>query len=142
MSGNTIPKETETLLQLIHLYFTAPKKDAAALNPLKPGRNNCMRISRPIPRYILAENFKNNDPEPSRAGALPKPTDFDKINLDRSIQIYKERFSNAGDFTFLFIGSFDEDSIRSLLEKYIGSLPAIAKKKPTGTWVSVLQRVK
>nr|MBP6215241.1 insulinase family protein [Chitinophagaceae bacterium] len=64
-----------------------------------------------------------------RAGALPKPTDFDKINLDRSIQIYKERFSNAGDFTFLFTGSFDEDSIKPLLEKYIGSLPAIAKKE-------------
>jgi zinc protease len=58
-----------------------------------------------------------------RAGGLPKPEDFDKINLDRSIQIYKERFANAGDFTFFLVGAFDEETIKPLLEKYIGSLP-------------------
>jgi zinc protease len=59
-----------------------------------------------------------------RAGGLPRSEDFDKISLDRSIQIYKERFANAGDFTFLFVGSFDEEAIKPLLEKYIGSLPS------------------
>jgi zinc protease len=64
-----------------------------------------------------------------RAGGLPKPEDFDKINLDRSIQIYKERFANAGDFTFLFVGSFEDETIKPLLEKYIGSLPGTAQKE-------------
>ena len=64
-----------------------------------------------------------------RAGGLPKSEDFDKINLDRSIQIYKERFANAGDFTFLFVGSFDEETIKPLIEKYIGSLPGNAQKE-------------
>lgn len=45
------------------------------------------------------------------------------------MQIYKERFANAGDFTFLFVGSFDEDSIKPLIEKYIGSLPGLPKKE-------------
>ncbi|MFZ1311453.1 MAG: insulinase family protein, partial [Chitinophagaceae bacterium] len=130
MSGNTIPKETETLLQLIHLYFTAPKKDAAAFESFKTRQKQLYANIAANPQIYFSGEFQKimtqNHP---RAGALPKPTDFDKINLDRSIQIYKERFSNAGDFTFLFIGSFDEDSIRSLLEKYIGSLPAIAKKE-------------
>lgn len=130
MSGNTIPKETETLLQLIHLYFTAPKKDAAAFESFKTRQKQLYANIAANPQIYFSGEFQKimtqNHP---RAGALPKPTDFDKINLDRSIQIYKERFSNAGDFTFLFTGSFDEDSIKPLLEKYIGSLPAIAKKE-------------
>lgn len=130
MSGNTIPKETETLLQLIHLYFTAPKKDAAAFESFKTRQKQLYANIAANPQIYFSGEFQKimtqNHP---RAGALPKPTDFDKINLDRSIQIYKERFSNAGDFTFLFTGSFDEDSMKPLLEKYIGSLPAIAKKE-------------
>ena len=45
------------------------------------------------------------------------------------MQIYKERFANAGDFTFLFVGSFDEETINPLLEKYIGSLPSSSVKE-------------
>ena len=130
MSGNTIPKETETLLQLIHLYFTAPKKDAAAFESFKTRQKQLYANIAANPQIYFSGEFQKimtqNHP---RAGALPKPTDFDKINLDRSIQIYKERFSNAGDFTFLFTGSFVEDSIKPLLEEYIGSLPAITKKE-------------
>lgn len=74
-----------------------------------------------------------------RAGGIPKPEDLDKVNLDRSIQIYKERFANAGDFTFFFVGSFNEDSIKPLIEKYIGSLPSVPKKKHIKTLVFVRQ---
>lgn len=64
-----------------------------------------------------------------RGGSLPKPENFDQINLDRSQQIYKERFANAADFTFLFVGAVNEATLKPLLEKYIGSLPAQAKKE-------------
>jgi zinc protease len=64
-----------------------------------------------------------------RGGKIPVPGDFDRINLDRSIQIYKERFANAGDFTFIFTGSFNEETLKPLLEKYIGSLPGNPKKE-------------
>ena len=52
-----------------------------------------------------------------------------QINLDKSLKIYKERFANAGDFTFVFDGNFKMDSIRPLLEKYLGSLPSTSKKE-------------
>src|SRR5450432_534251 len=42
------------------------------------------------------------------------------------MKIYKERFANAGDFTFVFDGHFNIDSIRPLLEKYLGSLPSVS----------------
>jgi zinc protease len=130
LNGSTIPKETETLLQLVHLYFTAPKKDKDAFESFKTRQKQLYANLSANPQIYFSSEFQKlmtqNHP---RAGGLPKPEDFDKINLDRSVQIYKERFANAGDFTFLFVGSFDEEKIKPLLEKYIGSLPANAARE-------------
>jgi zinc protease len=130
LNGNTIPKETETLLQLIHLYFTAPRKDAAAFESFKTKQQQLYANLSANPQIYFSSEFQKimTQGHP-RGGALPKPEDFDKINLDRSFQLYKERFANAGDFTFIFVGSFDEVTIKPLLEKYIGSLPFSAKKE-------------
>jgi zinc protease len=125
LNGSTIPKETETLLQLIHLYFTSPKKDKDAFESFKTRQKQLYANLGANPQIYFSSEFQKimtqNHP---RAGGLPKSEDFDKINLDRSIQVYKERFANAGDFTFVFVGSFDEGTIKPLLEKYIGSLPS------------------
>lgn len=130
MNGSTIPKETETLLQLIHLYFTAPRKDKDAFESFKTRQKQLYANLSANPQIYFSTEFQKmmtqNHP---RGGGLPKPEDFDKISLDRSIQIYKERFANAGDFTFLFVGSFNEETIKPLLEKYIGSLPSVPKKE-------------
>lgn len=130
MNGGTIPKETETLLQLIHLYFTAPRKDNEAFESYKTRQKQLYANLIANPQIYFSSEFQKlmtqNHP---RGGGLPKPEDFDKIILDRSIQLYKERFANAGDFTFLFVGSFDEEALKPLLEKYIGSLPGLPKKE-------------
>ncbi|MEI2737835.1 MAG: insulinase family protein [Chitinophagaceae bacterium] len=130
LNGNTIPKETETLLQLVHLYFTAPRKDKDAFESFKTRQKQLYTNLLANPQLYFSSEFqKTMTQNHPRSVGFPKPEDFDKINLDRSIQIYKERFANAGDFTFLFVGSFDEDTIKPLLEKYIGSLPGNAQKE-------------
>lgn len=130
LNGSTVPKETETLLQLVNLYFTSPRKDAAAFESFKTRQQQLYANLSANPQiYFNSEFQKIMTQGHPRGGALPKPEDFDKISLDRSIQLYKERFANAGDFTFIFVGSFDETAIKPLLEKYIGSLPAAAGKK-------------
>lgn len=130
LNGTTTPKEIETLLQLLHLYFTDPRKDKDVFESYKTKQKQVYANAEANPQIYFASEFQKimaqNHP---RGGGLPKPEDFDKINLDRSIQIYKERFANAGDFTFLFVGSFDEEKIKPLLEKYIGSLPGTAAKE-------------
>lgn len=130
LNGSTIPRETETLLQLVHLYFTTPKKDKDAFESFKTRQKQLYTNLAANPQiYFSAEFQKLMTQNHPRAGGLPKSEDFDKINLDRSVQIYKERFANAGDFTFLFVGSFDEETIKPLLERYIGSLPANGSKE-------------
>ncbi len=130
LNGFTTPKEIETLLQLLNLYFTTPRKDKDAFESFKTKQKQLYTNAGANPQIYFSSEFQKimtqNHP---RGGGLPKPEDFDKINLDRSIQIYKERFANAGDFTFLFVGSFDEETIKPLLEKYIGSLPGNAAKE-------------
>ena len=54
---------------------------------------------------------------------VPEAADFDKVDLDRAFEIYAERFANAGDFTFFFVGNFDIATIKPLLATYIGGLP-------------------
>lgn len=130
LNGVTIPKETETLLQLVNLYFKSPRKDTAAFSSFKTRQKQLFANLSSNPQIYFSSEFQKlmtkNHP---RAGGIPKPEDLDKVNLDRSFQIYKERFANAGDFTFFFVGSFNEDSIKPLIEKYIGSLPSIPKKE-------------
>ena len=130
MNGNTIPAETETLLQLTYLYFTSPRKDKDAFESFKTRQKQLYTNLAANPQIYFSSEFQKlmtqNHP---RAGGLPKPEDFDKINPDRSFQIYKERFANAGDFTFLFVGALDEEKIKPLIEKYIGGLPGTAKKE-------------
>jgi zinc protease len=128
--GNTIPKEMETLFQLVNLYFTSPRKDKDAFESFKTRQKQFYANLAADPSiYFAAEFQKLMTQNNFRAGQLPKPGDFDKINLDRSIEIYKERYANASDFTFLIVGSFKEEAIRPLLEKYIGSLPFNPKKE-------------
>ncbi len=130
VTGSTIPKETETMLQLIHLYFTSPRKDKDAFDSYITKQKQLYANLVANPQFYYSAEFQKlmtgNHP---RGGALPKPEDFDKINFDRAIQFYKERFANAGDFTFLFVGAINEESIRPLLEKYLGSLPSADKKE-------------
>lgn len=124
MNGSTIPKETETLLQLIHLYFTVPRKDKDAFESYKTRQKQIYANVAADPQYFFAGELQKVMTQNNfRGGQLPTPADFDKINLDRALSFYKERFANAGDFTFVFVGSFQDEAIRPLLEKYIGSLP-------------------
>lgn len=59
--------------------------------------------------------------------AVPKPEYFDKINMKRAVDIYKERFSNAYGMNFAIVGSIDEAVLKPLVEKYIGGLPSMKK---------------
>ncbi len=60
--------------------------------------------------------------------AAPQPSDYAHIVLNRSVEIYRQTFSNCYGMHFTFVGSFDEESILPLLEKYLGSLPAAQKE--------------
>jgi len=131
ISGTSVPKDIETLMQLIYLNFTNKTKDEDAYKSM-------------IAQQEMMLKNKDLSPESSFVDSLTvtisnhelrsKPLcveDLAVANYDRMMQIQKEAFANAADFVFYFVGNFDEATIRPLIEQYIASLPG---KKAASNW--------
>src|SRR4029079_18266763 len=88
---------------------------------LRPQLEN--RSARPETAFrdALVEALTQNNP---RERPLT-PSSIDQMNLDRSMAFYKSRFADASDFTFVFVGSFDVDAMKPLVERYLASLPTL-----------------
>ncbi len=117
--------DVETLLQLTFLYFTQPRKDTELFNSFVNKQQSLYQNMMSNPQAVYQDSLQkilyHNHP---RAPRLPKAEDFAKINLDRSLEIYKERFGNANGFTFIFTGSFELAKMKQLVTTYLGSLPS------------------
>ncbi len=55
----------------------------------------------------------------------------EEVRYDRALSIYKERFADAGSFTFFFVGNFQVDKIKPFVEQYLACF-AVGGKKETG----------
>lgn len=124
IQGSTEPKDLETALQLVYAYYTAPRKDSAIFNSIisrsKAGLAN--RASDPQSVFrdsVSAILYKNKI---RKTG--PSVEKINQISLERAYAIYKERFADASNTTFTFVGTIDTTTIKPLLEKYLGALPA------------------
>jgi len=124
VSGSSTPKDLETAMQMIYAYFTEPREDTAIFKGIitrsKAGLAN--RSNDPGSVFSDTVNAVMGSNNIRRTG--PSLQKLEAINLDRAYQIYKERFADAGNFTFTFVGSIDMNTIKPLLEKYLGSLPS------------------
>lgn len=123
--GQCGSNDIEAMLQLTYLYFTQPRKDetlfASFVNKQQSMIQNMMANPQAVYQDSVNKIVYNNHP---RGPRFPKPDDFNKINLDRALEIYKERFGNANGFTFIFVGSFDLAKMKELTAAYLGSLPS------------------
>ena len=129
MNGNSTPKDFETLMQLTYLQFTAPRLDDEAFASYKNKMKAMLENQELDPQSALGDTLTkvlyNNHP---RAINM-KAADVEKTDDKRILEIYKERFANAADFSFIFTGAIDEAVAIPLIEKYIGGLPAGGKKE-------------
>jgi zinc protease len=130
VNGNCSPKDLETMLQLNYLYFTRIRKDESAFNAYVSRIRNSIKPIRSNPQMVFSDTLSKivsqNSP---RVIALPSEAQLNQINLDRSLAIFKDRFADASDFTYIMVGNFKVDEVVPLLEKYIGGLPSIKRKE-------------
>ncbi|RNC84849.1 MAG: insulinase family protein [Winogradskyella sp.] len=124
LRGSASPKDIETLFQMIHLYFTKLDKDkeafASYVSKQKAFLGNF--LSNPNIAFQVEVGKFLNEGNPRFTG-LPTSEDYDKANYDLAYEKYKERFANAGDFNFYFVGNINEDQLKDLAETYLASLP-------------------
>jgi len=128
IQGSTTVKDFETMLQLLHLYITDPRKDdglfKAFIEKQKAAIQNMMSNPQMAYQDTTMKTLFNNNP---LVTAIPKMSDFDKLNLDRILEIYKNEFGTADGYNFYFIGNIDMKTALPLIESYLGSIPAANK---------------
>ncbi|MDP7397088.1 MAG: insulinase family protein, partial [Lentisphaeria bacterium] len=118
------PADLEVMMQLVHLIFTAPRVDDEAcqayLTRLRTNLEN--RLARP--QAVFDDEIQVTMSQGHLRRQPWTPETLAEIDVERSLQLFRERFEGAGDFTFLFVGNFDTGELEALLEKYVASLPA------------------
>ena len=123
-NGSSSVKDFEVMLQLLYAYATSIHKDTAAFSAWKLKMKTAYKNQRENPKSLFSEmlikTVSSNHP---RAISILTDDQINSIDLDRAIELYKERFADAGKFNFFFVGNFDVKEITPLLEKYIGGLP-------------------
>jgi len=131
-SGSSSPKDFETLMQLQYLLFEKPRFDREAHDALMSRYMAYVANIEKDPRKTMQDSllFITSDHHP-RARSIS--TQFLlEVKFDDIQKMYKDRFSDAGDFTFFIVGNIDESTVKSYVEKYLGSL---TDSKRTETWI-------
>ena len=127
ISGSSTPKDVETMLQLVYLYFTNINKDQKSYDNLMQTTEVSLKN-----RLLQPENVFQDSVSATLNCHNPRfrpleVADLKNVNYDRILQIAKERTANAAAYEFTIIGNFDEATIRPLIEQYIASLPSQKK---------------
>lgn len=123
ISGNSTPKDFDTLMQLIYLKFTDVNFDKAVFDSYINKQKKFIPGLLANPQIYFGDQVNKiltqNHP---RAFGLPSVEELDKIDFQQVKDIYKDRFGDASDFTFVFVGNFDIEKIKPELLNYLGSL--------------------
>ncbi|MGH7500261.1 MAG: M16 family metallopeptidase [Longimicrobiales bacterium] len=131
LSGGASPKDLETLFQLIHQNLVAPRNDSIAFQSIMTRLRGLIanRAASPESAFqdslnvILAQHHPRARPISVQV--------LDEVDRARAFQVYRDRFGDAGDFTFAFVGSFDIEAVRPLVLQYLASLPGSGRSE---TW--------
>ena len=127
--GTCSPKDFETMMQLTYLTFTTPRKDAEAFESFKNRMKAQLESAQANPLSSINDSLQkamyNNHPRV----VMMKPEMVDQIDYDRILEMYNDRFKDASDFTFYFVGNIDLETAKPLIAEYLGALPAINRKE-------------
>ena len=131
MSGGSSRAELETMFQLIHLAFTAPRRDANIFGALQGQMRAALGGQSSTPEFAFSQALARTLSQDHPRGRPIDESVVGRMDMDKSLAFYRDRFGDAGDFTFVFAGSFTPDTIRPFVERYLASLPSAGRKE---TW--------
>ena len=129
VSGSCAPKDFETMMQLTYLTFTSPRKDNEAFESYKNRLKAELQNADANPMTAFSDTITSvlygHHPRAIRM----KENMVDQINYDRILEMYKDRYKDASDFTFFLVGNVDLATMKPLIAKYLGGLPSINRKE-------------
>ncbi|MCT3756290.1 insulinase family protein [Elizabethkingia anophelis] len=129
ISGRTTQKDLGTTMELIYAYFTGLNYNPAAFNAYKEKQSAMLNNLLSNPQfYFSSEHAKfMNQKNPRFIGIIPMEKDWANTDYKKAYDIYKDKFSNAGNFHFYFVGNIDEAKFKNEVLQYIASLPSAGK---------------
>ena len=122
--GQTTPKDIETFLQLVYLNFTSVARDSLSFESLMGQLKLILPNQGLDPAYAFEDSLSTVIYSGNPRYKILGESDINKISYDRCLEIIKERTANAANYTFVFVGNYDEATLLPLIELYIASLPA------------------
>lgn len=127
ITGTSSVKDLETMLQLAHLYFTAPRKDSMAFEGMM-NRNLSLLKNRNASSKVVYNDSLSATLYDHNVRMAPVTVEIaKKADYNRIFEIYRERFSDASNFKTVFIGKVDMAQLRPLLCQYLATLPSTHK---------------
>jgi zinc protease len=124
VTAHSTPKDLETMFQMQYLYFTSINKDEKQYQNLLTALDMALKNKSLNPDAVFSDSLATTLYAYNPRYTQIDVKDLKDINYDRILEMAKDRFKNAGQFTFVFTGNFDEQAIRPLIEQYVASLPS------------------
>jgi zinc protease len=149
MRGGSTPQDLEALFQLLYLRFIQPRADPAAFAAMASQAKGLLMNRMASPDVVFNQVIEATMSGNSSRLQPETPATVDQWDLQKSLAFYKARFSDASNFTFVFVGSFSPEAIKPLVETYLASLPAthahetwrdIGITPPTGVVEKTIQK--
>ncbi|WP_343704175.1 insulinase family protein [Chitinophaga sp.] len=128
-SGSASPKDLETALQLVYAHGTNPRKDPILFKKNMDEFKVYLQNADDSPENVYADTITSVMSSNNLRERKPTLAELDQISLDRSFEFFKDRFADASGQTFVFVGNFEVEKIKPLLETYLGGLPATGRKE-------------
>jgi len=137
LSGSASPKDLETMFQLIYLKFTASRADEVAFESYKVRMREILETAKASPERAFSDTVTVTMAQHHFRARPADEAMFDEMDLEASLEIFRDRFADASDFTFYFVGSFTNDEIKPLITQYLASLPSTGREE---SWKDVGKR--
>lgn len=140
LRGSASPRDLETLLQLAHLYLTAPREDPAAFHALIERQRTNLQNRSASPEAAFRDTLTvvTTGYDPRRLPLVP--AELDSMDLAASLALYRDRFGDAGDFTFTLVGALDPAAVEPLVRVWLGGLPSAGRRETWGDESAPLPR--
>ncbi|MBA2613894.1 MAG: insulinase family protein [Bacteroidetes bacterium] len=127
INGNSGKKDLETLMQLMYVTFTMPRKDSAGFNSYIQIQKGFIQNSSSDPSKVFSDSISYIMASHNYRYAPQTEISLNEINITKAYEVFKERFLDPSDFVFTFVGSFKLDSIKPIIESYLGGISATMK---------------
>lgn len=128
-TGSSTKKDLGTAFQLFHLYFTAPRFDQEAYDSYMTRLETAVKNQEASPDTAFIKALKALISQNNPRGRIMDMDVYNEISFQDAQAVYEARFSDPGDFTFIFVGNIDLEKTKELAALYLASIPSKGTKE-------------